>query len=243
MPWRFVPLGLIVLALVIGYGLGWHEHLSLGALVEGRAALENKIEAHPVLSAAGFTAIYAAAAAVALPASALLTIAAGFLFGWLVGGSLVLIGATAGATALFLAARTAFGGVLRKCAGGRTAQLAKGFEDGAFGYLLVLRLAPIFPFWLVNIVPAFFRVPLRTFIAATALGIIPATYAYAYLGQGLDSVLLAASAAGREVELQDLATKELTLSLGGLAVVAALAVIIKRRLKGKAAAEGAHGPK
>jgi len=238
MPWRFVPLGLIVLVLAVGYALGWHEHLSFHALLESRAAIKMRIEAHPILSSASFTLAYAIAAAVALPAAALLTMAAGFLFGWLLGGTLVLIGATLGATILFLAARTAFGGLLRKHAGGRAAQLAKGFEEGAFGYLLVLRLAPIFPFWLVNIVPAFFQVRLRTFVGATMLGIIPATYAYAYLGQGLESVLIAASAAGEKIELHDLVTRELTLSLGGLAVVAALAVVVKRRLKSKATGRG-----
>ncbi|WP_051469615.1 TVP38/TMEM64 family protein [Chelativorans sp. J32] len=237
MPWRFVPLGLIVLVLILGYVLGWHEHVTLSALIDSRAALQAKIEAHPLLSAVGLIMGYAFATAIAFPAAALLTIAAGFLFGWLVGGTLVIIGATAGATALFLAARTAFGTLLRKRVGGRAAEFAKGFEEGAFGYLLVLRLAPIFPFWLVNIVPAFFRVPLRIFVAATTLGIIPATYAYAYLGQGLESALLSASAAGRQVELHDLITRELTLSLGGLAVVAALALIIKRRV-----AEASHTP-
>ncbi|WEX08482.1 TVP38/TMEM64 family protein [Chelativorans sp. AA-79] len=231
MPWRFVPLGLLLLLLALGYALGWHEHLSLSALMASRTALHAKIEAHPLLATAGFALVYAVATAAAFPAAALLTIAAGFLFGWLLGGTLVLIAATTGATVLFLAARTAFGDFLRRRVGGRAAQLAKGFEQDAFGYLLVLRLAPIFPFWIVNIVPAFFHVSLRTFIAATTVGILPATYAYAYLGQGLESVLISAAAAGREVEPSDLVTGELTLSLAALATVAALALVAKRSCK------------
>jgi len=228
MPWRFVPLGLLVMGLVLAYAMGWHEHLTLSALVESRSALHARIEAHPVMAAAGFMLLYATAVAVSFPAASLLTIAGGFLFGWLLGGTLVLVAATAGSTALFLAARSAFGDFLRRRVGGRAARLAKGFEKGAFGYLLVLRLTPIFPFWVVNIVPAFFDVRLGTFVAATALGILPATYAYAYLGRGLESALLSAANAGRELEVGDLLTKELALAFTGLAIVAALALIVKR---------------
>jgi len=228
MPWRFLPLGLLLTGLVLGYAMGWHEHLNLQALVESRTALHTRIEAHPVLSAAGFTILYATAVAVAFPAASLLTVAAGFLFGWFWGGTLAVVAATAGATALFLAARSAFGDFLRRRVGGRAARLARGFEKGAFGYLLVLRLTPIFPFWMVNIVPAFFNVRLGTFVAATAIGILPATYAYAYLGRGLESALLSAAAAGRELQPGDLLTKELTFALAALAIVAALALIVKK---------------
>jgi uncharacterized membrane protein YdjX (TVP38/TMEM64 family) len=100
---------------------------------------------------------------------------------------------------MFLAARSAFGDFLRDKVGGRVRRLADGFEKDAFSYLLVLRLAPIFPFFVMNIAPALFNVPLRTYVAATFLGILPGTFAYAYLGQGIDSVLVAARQAGTEV--------------------------------------------
>ncbi|WP_309083794.1 VTT domain-containing protein [Chelativorans sp.] len=232
-PWRFLPLGLLLLGLAAAYAMGWHEHLKLSALVERRAVLQAWIGAHPLLSAGGFTLLYAAAVAMAFPAASLLTIAAGFFFGWLVGGILAVVAAVLGSAALFLAARSAFGDILKRRIGGRAARLAQGFEEGAFGYLLVLRLAPIVPFWLVNIVPAFFNVPLRIFVTATALGILPGAFAYAYLGHGLESVLLAAAASGEDIELHDLVTAKLTLALAALAVLAAIAMVLKRKCAAK----------
>ena len=113
------------------------------------------------------------AAALSFPAAAILTIFSGFLFGWLPGTVFAMLGATGGATLLFLAARTAFGGFLRERVGGFAARLSDGFARDAFSYLLVLRLAPFIPFFVVNIAPALFNVRLRTFVLATVIGILP----------------------------------------------------------------------
>ena len=137
------------------------------------------------LSAAGFVAFYALAAAFSFPAAFVLTIFGGFLFGWLPGADRSPSSARpAVRRLLFLAARTAFGGFLRERLGGLAASLAEGFEQDAFAYLLVLRLAPFIPFFVVNIAPALFNVRLRTFVAATAIGILPGALAYSWLGQG-----------------------------------------------------------
>ena len=101
------------------------------------------------------------------------------------------IGATVGATLIFLIARTALGEPLLRLAGPRARQLAKGFRDDAFNYLLFLRLVPVFPFFLVNLVPAFAGVHLRPFVAATAIGVIPAVIVFSLAGMGLDSVIAA----------------------------------------------------
>ncbi|WP_246226397.1 TVP38/TMEM64 family protein [Chelativorans xinjiangense] len=230
--WRFAPLALVVLALVAGYAMGWHRYLTLAALADSREMLKAYVTAHPLLAPTVFALVYAAAVAASFPAASLLTVTAGFLFGWLLGGMLVVVAATTGATLLFLAARTALGDVLKRRMSGRAARLAQGFEEGAFGYLLVLRLAPVFPFWIINIAPAFFNVRLKTYVAATALGIVPATFAYAYLGHGLDSVLISAARSGHDLSLADLVTPELTTALAALAVVAAIPLII-RKVRGK----------
>jgi uncharacterized membrane protein YdjX (TVP38/TMEM64 family) len=111
------------------------------------------------------------------------------LFGAVLGTSLTVLGATAGAVAVFLAARSAFGDVLRARADSFVGRLEAGFRRDAFSYLLFLRLVPAFPFWLVNIAPAVFKVPLRTFAITTFLGIIPGTAVYCSVGAGLGSVL------------------------------------------------------
>ena len=112
-------------------------------------------------------------------------------------------------------------------------RLADGFRDNAFGFLFVLRLAPIFPFFIINIAPALFNVPVRTYVIATFLGIVPGTYAYAYLGQGVDSVIVSAREAGVDLSLADLVTAEITIAFAVMAAVAALAFVVKSRWKGR----------
>jgi uncharacterized membrane protein YdjX (TVP38/TMEM64 family) len=226
--WRLLPIAVILAGLALSYAFGLQHYLSLSFLGESRAALKAYAGAHYLLSAALFMAIYIAAVAFSLPAATILTVFGGFLFGWLAGGFMVVIAATIGACILFLAARSALGGFLRDKVGGRAAALAEGFKKDAFSYLLVLRLAPVFPFFFVNIAPALFDVTLRTFAAATFLGIIPGTFAYAFLGQGVDSVLDAAHAAGKAASIGDLVTPQITLAFAGLACVAAMPLIIKK---------------
>ena len=104
------------------------------------------------------------------------------------GMALVLVGATAGAIGIFLAARHTLGDFLRAKAGPAIRRMEAGFRDNAFSYLMVLRLVPVFPFWLVNLVPAFLGVSLRTYAAATFLGIIPGSFVYCGVGNGLGAV-------------------------------------------------------
>lgn len=233
---RFAPLAAIAAGLALGYALGLHHYLSLDFLAESRDRLKAGAAAHPVLAPAGFAALYALAVAFSFPAASVLTIFSGFLFGWLLGGLLAVAAATLGATALFLAARSALGGFLKERAGGWAARLGEGFRRGAFGYLLVLRLAPFIPFLVVNVAPALFNVRLRTFVATTFIGIMPGAFAYAWLGQGVDSVLVAARAAGRSPRVADLVTPEITVAFAALAGVAALAALTKRVWAARAAA-------
>jgi uncharacterized membrane protein YdjX (TVP38/TMEM64 family) len=141
---------------------------------------------------------------------------------------MVAFSATAGATIIFIAARSAFGDFLRDKVSGKVKALAEGFEKDAFGYLLVLRLAPVFPFFLMNIAPALFKVPLRSYVAATFVGILPGTFAYTYLGSGIGSVIDAAADAGREATIADVVTPQITLAFVLLAVIAAIPTIVRR---------------
>lgn len=234
--WRkFLPLGVVAVGLAAGYAAGLQDYLSLQTLAEQRETLKAYVAENQIGSAIGFVVAYALAVAFSFPAASILTIFAGFLFGWLLGGALTAIAATIGAAAIFLAAKSAFGDVLRKRAGPFAAKLADGFAKDAFGYLFVLRLAPVFPFFIMNIAPAFFDIKLRTYVGATFLGILPGTFAYAWLGQGLDSVIVSAAAAGREVSISDLVTPEITFAFAGLAIVAAIPTIV-RKFRGRSPA-------
>jgi len=227
MTWRrYLPLAVILAGLVTAYAFGLQDYISLTVLAEQREALKDFVADHRLASILGYFVLYALAVAFAFPAASILTIFAGFVFGWFIAGFVTVFAATTGAAAIFLAARSAFGDVLRKRAGPFAAKLADGFAQDAFGYLLVLRLAPVFPFFIINIAPAFCDIKLRTYVAATFLGIIPGTFAYAWLGQGLDSVIVAA--AGREISISDLVTPEITIAFAGLAIVAAIPTLIRK---------------
>ena len=225
---RLAPVGIVVLGLALGYAFGLQNYLSLGYLAEQRQALRAYVDANVIWSALLFTGVYILAVAFSFPAASILTIFGGFLFGWLLGGSLVAVGATIGASILFMATRSAFGSFLRHRVDGVVKKLADGFRENAFGYLFVIRLAPVFPFFVVNIAAALFDISLARFVAATFFGILPGTFAYAYLGQGVDSVMIAAQEAGRQAQISDLVTREITLAFFALAAVALIPTIVKQ---------------
>jgi uncharacterized membrane protein YdjX (TVP38/TMEM64 family) len=186
---RVLPLGAIVLALLLLYGLGAEDYLSLKALRHYRWILAAFVEEHAFLAPAAYLLLYVATVAVSFPSAGFLTIAGGFLFGASLGTVLAAFGATLGATLVFLIARTSFGDVLARRAGPRTQRLQEGFQQDSFSYLLFLRLVPLFPFWLVNLAAALFGMNLAPYLAATAIGILPTTFVLAYFGEGLETTL------------------------------------------------------
>ena len=194
---RLWPLIAIALVSATVIAMGWHRQLSFETLVHHHAVLRDFIARNAVAAVAGYVALYIAVVALSLPGGVFLTITGGVLFGAVIGGAAASVGATIGAICIFLIARSAVGEHLVRRAGPLAEQLAEEFRADAFSYLLFLRLVPMFPFWLVNLVPALGGVRLATFAAATALGIVPATFAFAFVGAGLDSVIAAQEAAYR----------------------------------------------
>jgi uncharacterized membrane protein YdjX (TVP38/TMEM64 family) len=221
---RLLPLAVLVLAAIGFFALGLDRHLTFEALKAHREALLAEVAASPVECAVVYLAVYIAVAALSLPIATLVSLVGGFLFGLAAGTALTVVGATAGATLLFLAARTAVGESLSRRAGPRLRRLEEGFRADAFYYLLVLRLVPLFPFWLVNLAPALFRVPLGTFVSATLIGIVPGALVFVYAGIGLGSVFdrnesLSASA---------VFTPEIMVAFGLLAVLSFVPVVYRR---------------
>ncbi|MGB6791060.1 MAG: VTT domain-containing protein [Pseudolabrys sp.] len=213
--------------------------VSLESLVRHRAAIDDFVASHRMLAIFVYVGIYITVVAVSLPGAALLTITGGFLFGIAVGASAAVISATVGATLIFLVARTALGEPLLRRAGPRATQLARGFREDAFSYLLFLRLVPAFPFFLVNLVPAFAGVRLGPFVAATAIGIIPGAIVFALAGAGLDSMIAAQknsydqciAAKGADCRLvfepADVLTPQLIAALVALGLLALMPVAVK----------------
>ncbi len=186
---RFAPLVLIVAGLIAFFALGGPGYLNIGTLVEQRDNLQGFVDNNLVLTALVFVILYAVSVALSLPGAAILTLASGFMFGLLIGGSLAVVGATIGAIGIFLVAKTALGDSLRAKAGPFVSRFEAGFRDNAISYLLILRLVPLFPFWLVNIVPAFLGVGLLPFALTTFVGIIPGTFVYASIGNAIGSII------------------------------------------------------
>jgi uncharacterized membrane protein YdjX (TVP38/TMEM64 family) len=217
---RLVPLGLLVAAGIAFTVAGGYRYLTFAALAENRDWLCRLVQHWGLLAALFYIALYGALVALSVPGAAIMTIAGGFLFGTWLGALSAIIGATFGATAVFLAARAGLGGLAQR-AGRFVAKLEAGFRGDAFNYLLVLRLVPIFPFWLVNLVPALIGVRLSTFVLATFLGIIPGTFVYASLGNGLGSVV-------EEPDLAIVFKPSVLVPIIGLAFLALIPVGYKR---------------
>lgn len=215
---RFAPVAVLVGGLVLVFAFDLHDLISLSALHEHREDLTGFVADNLVAAAAAFMAIYAIATALSVPGGAVLTLVGGFLFGVVIGGMLVVVAATIGAVGVFLAARTALGDSLRRRSGGWLKRLEGGFRRNAFSYLLTLRLIPLVPFWLVNLAPAFFGVPLSTFVITTVLGIIPGTIVYVGVGNGLGATL----DAGEDPDLGIILDPEILLPLLGLALLSLL---------------------
>ena len=221
---RLLPLLALLAGLGLFFAFGLQDQLNCVALRENRAWLGDWVAAHRPLAILGFMALYVAAVALSVPGATVLTIAAGFLFGIFAATAMVVAAATAGATVLFLAARTAFRDLLQPRVGPWLAKLQRGFAENELSYLLFLRLVPLFPFFVVNLVPAFLGVRLRSFAIATFFGIIPASFLFASVGAGLGSLF----DAGRDCSLDNVLTPQIILALVGLALLALVPVVYKR---------------
>lgn len=220
---RLIPVLVLALGLALFFAFDLGRLLSLDTLREHREALVGWVERAGPLAWLAFVAVYALVVAFSIPGGLVLTVTGGFLFGPVAGGVLAVLGATAGATALFLAARYAFADALRVRAGPAIRRMEAGFNDNAMSYLLFLRLVPLFPFWLVNLVPAFLGVKLSTYIFATAIGIVPATAVFALVGDGLGAVL----DAGGDLDAGVIFQPRFFGPILGLAVLALVPVLYK----------------
>lgn len=182
----FLPISLIAMALLIAFLGG--KYVSFGDFIQYKQIIIQYTEQHYFLALTSFFILYVAVVAFSFPGALALTVIGGGLFGGLIGGITIVLAATLGATLLFLTARHFTTQFLPKV-GGRIDFLQEGFHKNAFNYLLFLRLTPLFPFWLVNLAPAFLNVSLKTYVIATLIGITPGSFIFASLGAGAGDLL------------------------------------------------------
>ena len=221
---RFGPLLLVALAVAVVLASGLADHLSLVELKARRDQLQGFVALHPALSFGLYILIYIAVVSLSLPGALVMTLSGGFLFGPWLGAAAASSGASLGAAVIFLVCRTAVGDSLRGKAGSTISRIEEGVRRDAFSYILTLRLIPVMPFWLVNLAAGFVNIPLRTFLAATVLGILPGSLVYSGLGAGLGEVF----ASGQEPNLRVIFEPHVLLPLVGLGLLSLLPVVLRR---------------
>ncbi|PWE18805.1 hypothetical protein DDZ18_04225 [Marinicauda salina] len=221
---RFAPLAVLLAGLALVYLMGWHERLNLQTLRENQVALEAWVAANLLLAVLAYMVFYALAVSISVPGALWFTIGAGFLFGVWIGTGVAVIGATIGATIIFLAARYAFADWVRQRFGRQVRRLQDGFSENAFTYVMILRLIPVMPFFGINIATALLNVPLRAYFLGTLFGVIPGAYIYATVGAKLGEL----AAAGEVPGLAQLIDAEIVVALVAFAGLAVLPWFYKR---------------
>lgn len=176
----------VAIALFFYWDLG--RFLSLDALKQNRDQLLAFTEGNYTVAVALFILSYIAVTGLSLPGAVILTLAGGFLFGAGFATLFVNLGATIGATLAFLTARYLLRDWVEQKFGVWLGPLQEGFARNAFSYLVTLRLIPLVPFFVVNLVSGLTRMSVGSYVAATALGIIPGSFVYAYAGRQLGTI-------------------------------------------------------
>jgi uncharacterized membrane protein YdjX (TVP38/TMEM64 family) len=220
---------LVILTVAVVGALAFREQLSFEALARHREALILWRDAHPVTAPMVFVAAYAALVALSLPGATVATLTGGFLFGTFPGVLWNASGATLGAIGIFLAARSGFGAGFAarlEGQGGRVARLQAALLRNEWSVLFLMRLAPVVPFFLANLIPAFLNIRLSRFAVTTALGILPGALVFTSVGAGLGEVF----ARGAMPDLSVLSDPAILLPLLGLCALAALPIFLKARL-------------
>lgn len=222
---RRLPLFIILVVAVIG-AITLKDYLSFETLRDNRDMLIAFRDTHLVLTVAIFVLAYVLIVAFSLPGALPATLTGGFLFGTMGGSFLSVSGATIGATLIFLAVRMGFGRRVEEyldAAQGGVGKIKKGLDDNQWSMLFLMRLVPIVPFFLANLVPAFLAVPVHRYVISTFIGIIPGSLVYASVGAGLGEVF----ASGEAPKLGVIFEWHVLLPILGLCFLSVLPVIAK----------------
>ena len=224
---RLWPLFLVGLTLAGVFIFDLDDYLGFEMLKNNRTAALDWYAQNRVLAAVYFVALYALVVALSVPGAVWLSLAAGLLMGTVAATILVVFAATLGALGIFLIARYALADFFHEKMGAAGRKMEAGFQENAMSYLLVLRLVPLFPFWLVNLVPALLGVPARTFVIGTFFGIIPGTAVFCSIGNGLGAVI----DRGEMPDLNTVFQPEIIGPLLALAVLSLIPVVYKKMRK------------
>lgn len=190
---RFLPLLFVIAAITLVFAMGWNRYLSLDTLRDHGDDLTAFTQRHYLLMLVALMVVFALLTASVVPGVVFLTLAAGYLFGPWVGGISTAFAATVGAVGIYFVGRTALGERLKAKAATDTGLLHKicdGVDRNTFSYVLTARLIVSVPFHMINVAAGIMSAPLRPYIAATFIGLLPAHIIYCWIGSGLREVLV-----------------------------------------------------
>jgi len=222
---RRLPIIIIAVVAVLG-AFFLRDYLTFDALSENREALIAFRDNNYLLTVLIFITTYIVIVAFSLPGATIATLTGGFLFATFPGALFNVVGATLGATGIFLAARWGFGeklGAKLEGSDGIVKKIKDGIDENQWSMLFLIRLVPAVPFFMANLVPSFLEVPLRRFMISTFFGIIPGTVVFTSVGAGLGEVF----ARGETPNLGIIFEPAIILPIIGLCVLAALPIVIK----------------
>ena len=222
---RYLPLALIAVVAAIG-AFTLRDYLSFDALRDNREALIAFRDSNYLLTALVFVAAYVVIVAFSLPGATVATLTGGFLFGLFPGVLYNVSAATLGAVVIFLAAQWGLGARLKErmdASEGMVRKIKAGIDDNQWSMLLFIRLVPVVPFFVANLLPAFLGVPLFRFVISTFFGIMPGALVFTSVGAGLGAVF----ARGESPDLGIIFEPHILLPILGLCVLSLLPVAIK----------------
>ncbi len=222
---RFIPLIAIVIVATIGF-FTLRDYLSFDALRDNREALIAFRDANYLMTVLIFIGAYIAIVAFSLPGATIATLTGGFLFATFPGALFNVVGASTGATLIFLAAKWGLGERLAakmEASDGAVKKIKDGIDENQWSVLFLMRLVPAVPFFVANIIPALVGVSLWRFVVTTFIGIIPGAVVYTSVGAGLGEVF----ERGESPNLGIIFEPQILFPILGLSVLAALPIAIK----------------
>jgi len=221
---RILPLAAIAVVAVLGFT--YRDLFSFETLAQHREQLIAWRDNSYILAAVVYTLAYILAVAFSLPGALIMTLTGGFLFGTIAGAGFTVFGATVGATAIFLAAKTGLGDSLQDkmdASPGTMSKIRDGLRENEVSYLLLMRLVPAIPFFVANLAPALVGVRLRNYVLTTFFGIMPGTVVYSWVGAGLGEVF----ARGERPDLGLFFEPQILGPVLALSALSALPIVIK----------------
>lgn len=229
---RLLPLAVVAVLAGVIIGMGWNRYLSLETLKDHGEVLHAFVADHYLATLIGLILLFALLTASLIPGVFFLTVTAGYLFGPWVGGFATVLGATLGALVVYAAGRSALGDILRRRAASRPGliqRVCEGVDRHTFQYVLVSRLVVTVPFHLINLAAGVVSAPLKPYLTATFIGLLPAHFIYCWIGDGLNDIL----SVNENPDLRAL-FNEFAWPLMGVAFLALVLPLIVRRLRGRA---------